>query len=263
MSAAGNRKAALSVCALFLLLAATLGAGCSARNADSGYASSNSVIPSLEDDDVYLEATEAIRIIPDPLEPWNRFWFTFNDITYNYVLHPLNTGYTAIVPKPVRSGIRNFFHNLGGPLRMAHNLLQGKGMAAGVELSSFVLNSVGGLGGFFDIASSHKKVVEVNDEDAGQTLGVWGMGEGFYIVWPLLGPNNARDSLGMGLDYFANPQTYLVDSWEISFGLAGFKIFNSFDELLDTYDEMKSISVEPYSSLRDAYTQYRRAQIAK
>jgi phospholipid-binding lipoprotein MlaA len=247
---------------LLLLAVAVCCCGCSTQNAESGY-TAGGALPSLDDDDIYLEATETQQIVADPLEPWNRFWFNFNDITYNYVLHPLNTGYIAIMPQAARSGIKNFFHNLGAPVRVLNNLLQGKGLAAGVEFSSFVLNSVAGLGGLFDIASSHKKVVEVNDEDGGQTLGVWGMGEGFYIVWPLLGPNNARDSLGLVMDYFADPKTYIIDSWEISLGLTAFKVFNSFDELLDTYDTMKGMSVEPYSSLRDAYTQYRRAQIAK
>jgi phospholipid-binding lipoprotein MlaA len=259
----GRKKTASLILMLFLLAASMLYGGCAAQKTDGGYSVSGGGIPSLDDDDAYLEATEAQQIIADPLEPWNRFWFSFNDAAYNYVLHPLNTGYTFIVPKPVRSGISNFFHNLGAPLRIMHNLLQGKGMAAGVELSSFVLNTVGGLGGIFDIASSHKKVVETNDEDAGQTLGVWGIGEGFYLVWPFLGPSNARDSLGIGIDYFTDPKTYVIDSWEISLGLAAFNVFNSFDKLLDTYDTMKGMSVEPYSSLRDAYTQYRRAQIAK
>jgi phospholipid-binding lipoprotein MlaA len=248
---------------ILLLSTAVFCFGCSAQNTESGYTSSGGALPSLDDDDIYLEATETQQIIADPLEPWNRFWFSFNDISYNYVLHPLNTGYIALMPQAARSGIKNFFHNLGAPVRMLHNLLQGKGQAAGVEFSSFVLNSIAGLGGLFDIASSHKKVVEVSDEDGGQTLGVWGMGEGFYIVWPLLGPSNVRDSLGLGMDYFTDPKTYILDSWEISLGLAAVKIFNSFDELLDTYDTMKGMSVEPYSSLRDAYTQYRRAQIAK
>jgi phospholipid-binding lipoprotein MlaA len=255
-----HRVSALIV--LLFCIAVLFCAGCSQQNAESKINSGNAV-PSLDDDDAYLEATETQQIIADPLEPWNRFWFKFNDISYNYVLRPLNQGYTTIVRKPVRTGIKNFFHNLGAPLRMAHNLLQGKGMAAGVELSSFVLNSTAGLGGIFDVAASHKKVVEVHNEDAGQTLGVWGMGEGFYLVWPLLGPSNARDSLGMGIDYFANPQRYIIDDWEIEIGLAAINAFNSFDEMLDTYDKMKGMSVEPYSSLRDAFTQYRRAQIAK
>ncbi|MDR1241668.1 MAG: VacJ family lipoprotein [Deltaproteobacteria bacterium] len=263
MFVTARKKTPFLLLILFLLAAPMLYGGCAEQKTESGYSVPGGGIPSLDDDDVYLEATEAQQIIADPLEPWNRFWFSFNDVAYNYVLHPLNTGYTFIVPKPVRSGIGNFFHNLGAPLRMAHNLLQGKGMAAGVELSSFVLNTVGGLGGIFDIASSHKKVVEINDEDAGQTLGVWGIGEGFYIVWPLLGPSNARDSLGMGIDYFADPLTWVVDSWEVRLGISAINIFNSFDKLLDTYDTMKGMSVEPYSSLRDAYTQYRRAQVAK
>lgn len=229
----------------------------------TGSSYSSSTVPSLDDDDEYLDATGAHQIIADPIEPWNRFWFKFNDVTYENVLSPLHKGYSFITPKPVRTGISNFFHNLKAPIRIVNCLFQGKGMEAGVEFSSFVLNSTAGIGGLFDVAKSHKKVVEPTGEDGGQTLGVWGMGEGLYIVWPLLGPSNARDTLGMGMDYFMDPLTYAIDDWEIGLGVSAFRTFNDFDQLLDTYDTMKGMSVEPYTSVRDAYTQYRRAQIAK
>ena len=251
-----------------LLLLGLLG-GCSAGGAQSGYenggasAISDNSIPSLDDDDEYLEAIGSHQVIADPIEPWNRFWFKFNDVTYDYVLRPLHKGYAFITPQPVRTGIGNFFTNLGGPVRMINCLLQGKGNEAGVEFSSFVLNSTLGLGGLVDLASRSKPVVEPTGEDGGQTLGVWGLGEGMYIVWPLLGPSNVRDSLGMGMDYFMSPTTYLVDDWRLSVGMGTLKVFNSFDEVLDTYDTMKGMSVEPYTSLRDAFTQYRRSQIAK
>ena len=256
-------------CSLLLCVTALLGllglSGCSSGSADSGFSNSgysDGSVPSLDDDDEYLEATGAHQIIADPIEPWNRFWFHFNDTAYEF-LRPLHKGYVFITPQPVRSGIGNFFHNLGAPVRFVNCLLQGKGMEAGVELSSFVFNSTAGIGGLFNPAKNLKKKAEPTGEDGGQTLGVWGLGEGMYIVWPLLGPSNVRDTLGMGLDYFANPTTYIIDSWEVSLGMRALDTFNSLDELLDTYDSMKGMSVEPYTSLRDAFTQFRRAQIAK
>lgn len=218
---------------------------------------------SLDDDDAYLESTSAHTVIYDPMESWNRFWFAFNDGAIEYVGRPLYKGYSYVVPAPFRSGIGNFFYNAKMPVRFTNALLQGKGQQAGVEFSSFILNTMVGVGGLFDIAKDAKKVVEPSREDGGQTLGVWGMGEGVYIVWPLLGPSNVRDTLGMGIDWAVNPRTYLIDSWELQLGIAAFDVFNSFDEVLDSYDTFKGMAVEPYAAVRDGYTQYRRAQIEK
>ncbi|MDR2892279.1 MAG: VacJ family lipoprotein [Deltaproteobacteria bacterium] len=253
---------ALSGCASGSGSNAAAGNGVGSAFSDSGYADGS--IPSLDEDDEYLEATGAHQIIADPIEPWNRFWFSFNEGAYDYVLRPLNTGYMFITPQPVRTGIGNFFHNLKAPARIINCLLQGKGMEAGVEFSCFVFNSTAGLGGIFNPAKNLKKRVEpTGNEDGGQTLGVWGMGEGMYVVWPLLGPSNVRDTLGYGVSYLTNPVNYMVDSFDISLGIWALDTFNSLDGILDAYDEMRGMSVEPYTSVRDAYTQFRRAQIAK
>lgn len=224
-----------------------------------GFASTAST-PSLDDDDDYLE--EVGRIVPDPIEPWNRAMYHFNDVVIEYGARPLYKGYAYVTPKPVRSGIKNFFHNLAFPVRFANNLLQGRGKAAGVEMSRFVLNTTAGIGGIFDVAKHHKPVVHVEDEDFGQTLGVWGAGEGFYIVWPLMGPSTLRDTTGMVGDYFLHPLSY-VEPWELSTGLRAAETFNKLDDILDLYDNLKGSAIEPYSSMRDAYVQYRRAQIEK
>jgi phospholipid-binding lipoprotein MlaA len=244
-------------------------AGCSAKSGpDAAGAQPDPLYADADDgdyyadDDDYLDGTIA-QVIADPIEPWNRFWFTFNDYTYEYVLRPLHRGYSIVVPAFARTGISNFFHNLGAPVRMVNNLLQGKGRAAGAELSSFLLNSTAGLGGLVDVTRKERLAVIKDDEDGGQTLGVWGLGEGFYIVWPLLGPSNARDALGMGLDHFISPNTYLIESWEISLGAHAFAVFNEFDEILSAYDTMKGMAVEPYTAIRDAYTQLRRSRIDK
>ncbi len=217
--------------------------------------------PALPDDDeAYLDAVA--QIVPDPLEGWNRAVFGFNDGFNTHVARPVAKGYAYVMPDFMRAGIGNFFYNLGFPIRFVNNLLQGRGMAAGVEMSSFILNTTAGLGGFFDVAEHHKPVVEVEEEDMGQTFGVWGMGEGFYIVWPLLGPSTARDSLGKVGDYFLDPLTY-VEPWGLSLGAEALETFNGLNEVLDLYDEMKSAAIEPYSSVRDAYVQYRRAKLSK
>lgn len=216
--------------------------------------------PNIDDEEDYLE--EVGQIVADPIEPWNRAMFRFNDALLEYVARPINKGYVYVTPQFMRTGIKNFFHNLAFPGRFISNLLQGRGKAAGVEMSRFILNTTAGLGGLIDVAKHHKPIVEVEDEDLGQTLGVWGAGEGFYIVWPFLGPSTARDSVGMVGDYFLDPVTY-VKPWEAGVAIKAGKVFNELDDILDTYDTMKRAAIEPYSSMRDAYVQYRRAQIAK
>lgn len=253
----------LALCLLLLALGGCSKSGPEAAEAapDAPYAYDDGDFY-YDDDDDYLDDT-VVQVIADPIEPWNRFWFTFNDYTYEYALRPLHKGYSMVVPKFARTGISNFFHNLGAPVRIVNNLLQGKGRVAGAELSSFLLNSTAGLGGLMDVTKKERQAVVKDDEDGGQTLGVWGLGEGFYIVWPLLGPSNARDSLGMGMDYFASPSTYIIDEWEITLGARAFAVFNEFDEILSTYDTMKDMAVEPYTSVRDAFTQFRRSRIDK
>lgn len=216
--------------------------------------------PSLDDDDDYLDSVA--RVVPDPLEPWNRAMFTFNDAVIDYVARPAYKGYAYVTPRFMRTGIKNFFHNLAFPVRFTNNLLQGRGKAAGVEMSRFVLNTTAGLGGLFDVAKHKKPIVPVEDEDMGQTFGVWGIGEGFYIVWPLFGPSTLRDSAGMVGDYFLDPVTY-VEPFGLSLGISATRTFNELDDVLDLYDDLRRAAIEPYSSVRDAYVQYRRAKIAK
>lgn len=213
-----------------------------------------------DDEENYLDAVS--QVIPDPLEGWNRVVFRFNDVVIEHVARPAYKGYEYITPGFMRAGLKNFFHNLAFPVRFANNVLQGRGRAAGVEMSRFILNTTAGLGGLFDVAKHHKPVVEVEDEDFGQTLGVWGLGEGLYIVWPLLGPSTVRDTTGMVGDYFLHPLNY-IRPWELSLGAQAVGTFNNLDEVLDLYDNLKRAAIEPYSSVRDAYVQYRRARLSK
>jgi phospholipid-binding lipoprotein MlaA len=218
-------------------------------------------ITSLDDDEIFAQ-TEAEQT-PDPLERWNRAIFAFNDLAIDHVLRPLHNGYVAITPDPVRKGIHNVFHNILFPVRFTNNLLQGKGLAAGVEMSYFFLNTLAGLGGILDLAPYHKPVVIPDDEDMGQTFSVWGLSEGFYIVWPLLGPSTLKDSLGEVGDYFLDPIYYLnLNPW-ISHSITAARIFNDLDKLLDLYDDMRHLAVEPYTALRNGYIQYRRAKAAR
>ncbi|MDR1945773.1 MAG: VacJ family lipoprotein [Desulfovibrio sp.] len=231
--------------------------GVSAAAAESSH-TANPGLPSLDDDDAYLD--QVGQSIADPLEGFNRAAFAFNDFMLESVGRPLYDGYSFVTPEFMRTGISNFFYNLNFPVRFVNNLFQGKPLAAGVEMSRFILNSTAGLGGLIDVAGNMETVVPVEDEDTGQTLGTWGVGEGFYIVWPLLGPKTLRDTIGLGGDYLFSPTTW-IEPWEVVVGLSVTAVFNDLGDILDLYDQLKQGAVEPYSSVRDAYVQYRRAKI--
>ncbi len=219
-------------------------------------------LSSLDEDDEFLESPELTRTIADPLEPWNRFWHNVNDLGITYVATPVRDGYVMIVPKPLREGVGNFFHNLLFPVRFVNNILQGKPKVAAAELGSFLLDSTFGFAGLVNVSHQLRADYIPDDEDTGQTLGVWGIGEGIYLVWPLLGPSNLRDSIGMVGDTFLDPLTYL-EPFELSLALSTVRTVNNLDATITTYENMKKIAVEPYSAVRDGFTQYRRAKIAK
>ncbi|MBA4395482.1 MAG: hypothetical protein C0407_18175, partial [Desulfobacca sp.] len=136
-----------------------------------------------------------ITAIPDPLEPFNRAMFHFNDKLYFWVLKPVAQGYNKVVPEPARVGVKNFFSNLGFPARFVSCLLQADFKGAATQLGRFVVNTVWGVGGLLDPSSSEQLNIPKQDADLGQTLGIYGLGQGFYIVWPFLGPSSARDSV--------------------------------------------------------------------
>ena len=139
----------------------------------------------------------------DPLEPMNRGIFKFNRSADKYVLRPIAVGYQTITPTPVRTGIGNFFDNLSMPVVFVNDLLQGKPRAAGADASQFILNSTVGLGGLFDFAS--QAGIAKNEEDFGQTLAAWGVGDGPYVMVPFLGPYSFRHGFGTLSDLLISP----------------------------------------------------------
>ena len=204
------------------------------------------------------EDVEAVTIA-DPIEPWNRVMFHFNDKLFFWVLKPVARGYNAVVPEPVRVSVRNFFRNVTVPIRFANCLLQGKLKGAGIELTRFGINTVIGLAGFFDVAKSRFEL-NARDEDFGQTLGYYGMGGLMYIVWPFVGPSTVRDTIGFASDTFLNPVNY-IEPFEASFGVQSYEIINKTSLEMSSYEEMIKSALEPYVAIRDAYIQYRKEQI--
>jgi phospholipid-binding lipoprotein MlaA len=210
-------------------------------------------------DDEYNQ-DEIHPIISDPLEPINRAFFVFNDRLYFWFLKPVAKGYSAVAPAPVRKGIKNFFSNLGFPVRLVNCLLQAKFSGAGYEFERFFINSTLGLAGFLDMAD-REFGVKPFDEDFGQTLALYGLGQGFYVNWPFLGPSSALDTVGLAGDYFLEP-TYHADlEFSEKTGLKGLKTINSTSLTLGDYETLKNSALDPYIAFRDAYIQYRQSKI--
>lgn len=200
---------------------------------------------------------KAIKVA-DPFAPVNRVMFHFNDKLYFWVLKPAATGYKAVTPSLVRVGVRNFFHNLAAPIRMVNCILQGKPHTAEVEFARFLINTtVGGLG-FADVAKNNPKFAKPPEEDLGQTLATYGIGNGFYIVWPILGPSTLRDSVGTLGDRFLNPITWSDIPVEEAVGGTVVKTVNETSFRLGDYEAIKDAAIEPYEAFRDAYLQYRK-----
>ncbi len=198
---------------------------------------------------------------PDPLEAWNRAVFAFNDSLYICLLQPLAKGYGKVVPHEIRQGIDNIFENLRYPIRLINSLFQGKFNRAAKETGSFLLDSSVGLLGLVEVSTEFEALSSpLPEEDTGQTLGAWGIGQGFYIVWPVLGPSTVRDSFGRVGDYFLNPLTY-VDPSSLSTGLKSEDRINSLSFNPDQYEELKQGALDPYTGFKDGYLQYRAAQV--
>ncbi len=231
-------------------------------SADSAAAASDELAEVSADEDFELleeQITEQMVEVADPLEPVNRVMYGLNDILYFWLLKPCAVVFRDVVPHPARVGIRNFFHNVTAPARFVNCLLQGKGEGAGREFSRFVVNSTEGVLGFGDPARD-RLGLEPAEEDLGQTLGVYGLGNGFYIVWPLLGPSTLRDSAGMAGDQFLNPVRY-VEPAEASIAASAVKGTNENSFHIGEYEAFKAGALEPYVAMREAYIQYRDQKI--
>jgi phospholipid-binding lipoprotein MlaA len=223
------------------------------------------------DTESLAETTPPAAPVPDPLYAWNKFWFTFNDLFYSGLMRPLSKGYTFVVPKMARTGISNAYHNFTFPIRFISALLQLDFTKASREFGRFMLNSTFGVGGLVDVAAMGDPNLQPGNEDFGQALGHYGMPEGFYIVWPLLGPSNLRDSFGLIGDAAANPLTWIFGPWNYygdynpwywSYIIKAGYEFNRLPETLEAYDSIVKPAIEPYSAVKDAYIQYRRNAVA-
>jgi phospholipid-binding lipoprotein MlaA len=230
-------------------------------DSDGFTAASASEPANSRDLDKEPEYEEAEESIPDPLRPWNRAVFYFNDKLYFWALKPIAQGYKMIFPQALRVCISNFFSNLVMPVRSVNCLLQGKFKAAGNEVVRFGVNTTLGLLGFVDQAKD-KFNIEKQDEDFGQTLGFWGIGPAFYIEWPILGPSSLRDSIGFAGDLLLDPRFYL-SARPVVYIVTPVELVNQTSLKIGDYESLKEAAIDPYVAKRDAYYQYRKNKIKK
>lgn len=206
--------------------------------------------------------TDASSVLyADPYEPFNRAIFFFNEQADLFVVRPVAETYATFVPLEIRRLLDNFMINLASPVNVANSALQGDGERAARAFGRFVLNTVFGFGGVFDVAAE-EGLMRV-DEDFGQTLAVWGVGPGPYLMLPLLGPSSLRDTSGRVVDAMLNPLTYFFpDGGEfVSPTLATAGLVSRRARNLEVVEAAERSSIDLYAAVRSSYGQQRRNQI--
>lgn len=198
----------------------------------------------------------------NPADPWegvNRKVFVFNDKLDTYALKPVAQGYKAATPLPARTNISNFFGNVEDLWIGVNNLLQGKPKDGASDFGRFAVNSTIGILGFFDIASEIG--LDKHDEDFGQTLGVWGAGNGPYMVLPLFGPSTLRDTGGLIVDRLAYNPNAMIERVAVRNSLSGTKLVNMRAQYLGAENALDEASLDKYVFMRNFHLQRRRSQI--
>ena len=217
-----------------------------------------------EDDEEY---DDEVAQINDPLYPINYAIFRLNDILYVVIMKPAAQTYNFFIPVEFRTVISNFFYNLRFPIRFVNSLLQFKGTKAVHELGGFLLNSTIGLAGLGEVASHWD--LKPSPEDLGQTLAVWGAGNGFFIMYPILGPSSLRDSARFVDSFFLDPVGWLQYdrfggySWRTTLAITAYDKFNELSLSYEDIDALMEAALDPYVAVRDAYVEHRNKLIAE
>ncbi len=194
----------------------------------------------------------------DPFEGYNRAMFSFNEGFDDYVYRPVAKGYATVVPEPARDGITNFFGNIRDIWYSANHFMQGKGERGVKDLARVTANTIFGIGGLIDVAT--KLGIEKEEADFGQTLGVWGVGSGPYVVLPILGDSTVRDTIALPAEWYGDPWSYVRKIRVRNIGVV-LRAINYRANLLDASDFVDEVALDKYEFRRDAYLQRRQAMI--
>lgn len=209
-----------------------------------------------------LEADQPGEGDNDPLESVNRAIFEFNDAADRFVIRPLAVAYRDTVPDPAQRGIHNALDNLRDPIVFANDLLQGDLDGAGVTLTRFLVNSTIGIAGLFDVADDWG--LHRHDQDFGLTFASWGIGDGPYLVLPLLGPSNPRDGTGLLVEFFTDPFSIIAsnnDADYLNYIRYGLTTLDQRSRVIDDLDTVRNTSLDYYAAIRSLYQQHRTQQI--
>ncbi|MCI5222639.1 MAG: VacJ family lipoprotein [Candidatus Electrothrix sp. AR4] len=208
-------------------------------------------------DDAFYDEIPDENAVRDPFEGINRAMFTFNDYTYTWVMNPVATWYSHLLPHDIRGAIADFFYNLQEPVRIVNAVLQARFSDAGTLLARFAINSTGGVGGLGDPASM-MGFLPVQASFC-QTLDAWGVGDGIYLVVPIMGPTTLRDLSGKIVEGVSmTPYYFWAAGWEESSSIYIGKELNNASLHLGEYEKMKKLSFDPYAGIRDGYFQHRK-----
>lgn len=235
---------------LVLMLLAGLLAGCASTGATPGIAGADGAVDSLE-------GVPKVKNI-DPLESFNRGVYAFNDDLDKGIARPIARAYAKYIPGGLRRSVSNFFSNLWEPSSMINALLQGKFQVAASTTGRFLINSTAGLLGLFDVAS--KLGVMEQEEDFGQTMAVWGVPDGPYLVLPFLGPSNLRDLSGLTVEWFGTDMVPILFEDGEMWGMVALRLLDSRASVLGI-DDTLDLQIDPYLFLREGYRQSRLIQI--
>lgn len=208
------------------------------------------------------EARAEFEAENDPIEPVNRAVFGFNEVIDGTLIKPAALIYRGVVPEEGRTGVRHVLDNLRSPIVVANDALQGNADQAGDDFLRFLINSTFGVLGVFDVATGWG--YPAHSEDFGQTFAVWGIGEGPYLVLPILGPSNPRDATGLGVEWFTDPFNLWMSNTDRDWVVWTRTGVNGVDwrsRNIETIDELQKTSIDFYSAVRSLYRQHRAEEI--
>jgi phospholipid-binding lipoprotein MlaA len=214
--------------------------------------------PSPDDKEAVADFNET----NDPLEPTNRGIYAFNNGLDTVIMRPAAQAYRFVVPGPVRSGVHNILSNLGTPVQLSNDMLEGRPHRAGDTTMRFLINTTVGVLGFFDFAKDWG--YPDHDADFGMTLALWGLPEGPYLFLPVFGPSDPRDAVGLGVNTAMDPFTWVGQGAAVvalDWSRVAMNGLDQRERHLDDIDSVKKTALDPYATFRSLYRQHRRAQI--